>query len=51
MRSLALSSSTGPDLGGINQYSDAFADWLVERYMRDNEFFAKARARYYALSH
>jgi hypothetical protein len=36
---------------GWCQYSDAFADWLVEQYGRDNEFFDKARTRYYELSH
>jgi hypothetical protein len=28
---------------GSYQYSDAFIDWLVDRYERDNAFFAKAR--------
>ena len=36
---------------GSCQYSDAFVEWLVEQYERDNEFFANARARYYELTH
>jgi len=28
------------------QYSDAFADWLLGEYSKDNEFFAHARSRY-----
>ncbi len=30
---------------GSMQYSDAFADWLVERHGRDAQFFAKTRER------
>jgi Putative DNA-binding domain/EC042_2821-lke REase len=36
---------------GWYQYSDAFVDWLIERHTRDPEFFAKARQRYYDLTH
>jgi hypothetical protein len=36
---------------GYYQYSDAFADWLVDQYTRDNDFFADARQRYYELTH
>lgn len=28
------------------QYSEAFADWLLEEYARDKEFFANARSTY-----
>jgi hypothetical protein len=31
---------------GSPQYSEAFADWLVEQFESDGEFFWKARARY-----
>jgi hypothetical protein len=31
---------------GSPQYSDAFVDWLLERYAEDPEFFTKAKARY-----
>jgi len=36
---------------GTYQYSDDFVTWLVNQYDRDNEFFAKARARNYELTH
>ena len=36
---------------GWYQYSDAFVDWLIDRYNRDPQFFDKARARYYELTH
>lgn len=38
-------------LYGYYQYSGSFIDWLVEQYEHDNEFFAKARDRYYELTH
>jgi hypothetical protein len=31
---------------GPSQYSDAFADWLVENYSREEDFFVNARAIY-----
>jgi EC042_2821-lke REase len=34
---------------GTNQYSQALADWLVERIEDDREFVARARARYHEL--
>jgi hypothetical protein len=34
---------------GTNQYSEAFADWLVERIGADAGFVAHARERYRAL--
>jgi hypothetical protein len=34
-----------------DQYSDAYVDWLVERYTRNNDFFQAARRRYYELTH
>jgi hypothetical protein len=33
---------------GPAQYSDAFADWLIQSYIDDSQFFAKARAAYKA---
>jgi hypothetical protein len=36
---------------GSYQYSDAFADWIVEQHNRDNDFFNKARKRYYDMTH
>lgn len=36
---------------GWYQYSNAFVQWLIEQYDRDTEFFAKARTRYYELTH
>jgi hypothetical protein len=36
---------------GWYQYSDAFVDWLVDQYERDDQFFTDARARYYELTH
>ena len=33
---------------GSPQYSDAFVDWIVEQDMRDDAFFANAKARYLA---
>jgi hypothetical protein len=33
---------------GSPQYSDSFIDWIVEEYARDKDFFANARAHYYA---
>jgi len=38
-------------LHGYYQYSEAFIDWLVDQHQRDRDFFTKARARYYELSH
>lgn len=38
-------------LHGYYQYSEAFSDWLVDQHRRDGEFFTKARARYYAMTH
>ena len=29
------------------QYSVAFAEWVVEQYKKDGEFFSKARQEYY----
>lgn len=31
--------------GSPGQYSQAFVDWLVQRYQRDGEFFAKAKTK------
>jgi hypothetical protein len=55
-RAHAIDETTRPDFVrlprfGSCQYSDAFVDWLVQQYNRDNEFFDKARARYYELTH
>jgi hypothetical protein len=36
---------------GYYQYSDGFLGCLVGEYQRDSEFFTKARARYYELTH
>lgn len=36
---------------GSPQYSDAFAQWIVDGYKHDPEFFAKARAAYYTQIH
>jgi hypothetical protein len=36
---------------GYYQYSDAFADWLVNQYERNDDFFADARRRYYEMNH
>jgi Putative DNA-binding domain/EC042_2821-lke REase len=36
--------------GGV-QYSEAFADWIVDQYNRENDFFTDARQRYYELTH
>jgi hypothetical protein len=36
---------------GWYQYSDAFVAWIAEQYRRDQDFFAKARDRYYKLTH
>jgi len=33
------------------QYSEAFADWLVEQYKKDKSFFDRARDEYYARTH
>jgi hypothetical protein len=33
---------------GSPQYSDPFVDWVVDEYGRDKEFFANARAHYFA---
>ena len=33
---------------GSPQYSDPFVDWVVEEYAREKDFFANARAHYYA---
>jgi hypothetical protein len=34
---------------GWYQYSDAFVDWMIAQFERDNEFFNKARRRYHDL--
>jgi hypothetical protein len=34
---------------GTNQYSETFAEWLVDRIERDPDFVARARAHYYEL--
>ena len=36
---------------GPSQYSNAFADWLVDNYTKDQDFFVKARAAYYKQTH
>lgn len=36
---------------GPSQYSEAFADWVVESYLRDKGFFVDARAQYYRDTH
>jgi hypothetical protein len=36
---------------GSYQYSDDFVAWLVSQWNRNKEFFTKARARYYDLTH
>jgi Putative DNA-binding domain/EC042_2821-lke REase len=36
---------------GSPQYSEPFVDWVAEEYARDKEFFASARAHYYADRH
>lgn len=33
------------------QYSDAFLDWLEERYRADSDFFERAKADYYQQTH
>jgi hypothetical protein len=55
-RSHNIDENTRPDFVhlprfGSHQYSEAFVDWLTDQYDRDHEFFDKARARYYDLSH
>lgn len=36
---------------GTYQYSDDLVAWLLDQYGRDDDFFTKARARYYELTH
>ena len=36
---------------GYAQYSDLFADWVISNYEKDNEFFLKAREKYYEDTH
>ena len=36
---------------GSPQYSNQFAEWLVERHKENNDFFAKAREKYYQQTH
>jgi hypothetical protein len=48
--------STNPNfyhkgLFGPAQYSEAFADWLVESYTKDADFFRDARVAYYEITH
>jgi hypothetical protein len=55
-RAYNIDDATRPDFVhrpryGWNQYSDEFVDWLVAEYNGDGEFFTKARARYYELTH
>ena len=54
-RAHAIDETSRPDFVyqpkfGSPQYSDAFVDWMVTRHSRDNEFFEKARQRYYDLT-
>lgn len=51
-----ISETTRPDFAhgrafGSPQYSQSFVKWLVDRYRSDKRFFAKARDRYYHLTH
>jgi hypothetical protein len=39
-----------PKFGSL-QYSDELVDWIVDEYSRDQDFFSKARERYYELRH
>lgn len=39
-----------PKFGSV-QFSDAFADWLIEQLDKDPGFFRRARDRYYNLKH
>lgn len=55
-RAHEISETTRPDFVhlpkfGSYQYSDDCVTWLVDQYQRDNDFFTKARARYYELMH
>ena len=36
---------------GTPQYSDAFAEWIVEQHKEDGEFFRECRERYYQQTH
>ena len=36
---------------GPSQYSEAFADWLIEQYEKNSDFFADARVKYYDITH
>ncbi len=36
---------------GSPQYSDAFAQWIVEQYKQNNNFFQEAREKHYAQTH
>ncbi len=33
------------------QYSEAYVSWIVDRYTADNQFFEKARSKYYEIKH
>ncbi|MFN2471799.1 MAG: hypothetical protein ABR583_12600 [Gaiellaceae bacterium] len=51
-----ITETTRPDFMhrpryGSPQYSDVFVDWIVAEYGRDNDFFTKARDRYYEMVH
>jgi hypothetical protein len=51
-----INETTRPDFVyfpkfGWYQYSEAFVEWLVEQYNRDDAFFKNARRRYYELTH
>lgn len=36
---------------GSSQYSDAFAQWIVEEHKKNSDFFKEARGEYYAQTH
>jgi hypothetical protein len=36
---------------GSPQYSDAFAQWIVEQHKQNNNFFQEARQKHYAQTH
>lgn len=36
---------------GTPQYSDAFAEWIVEEHKKDSDLFKKARKKHYAQTH
>jgi hypothetical protein len=39
-----------PKFGSV-QYSDELVEWIVDQYTSDQDFFSKARERYYELRH